>query len=143
MGVGIETGDIHWTSQGDGTGACKQSDNRVAGKVRSDCQRAIIIFKGALPCHEKRTRTMFQPGRFIPFADRDENHVHWAHGFIRLLTELQSYVRKYHAAGLVWNPKVTTALGKKRVGEHRTTQNTNPRYPIDIMSFLSFSIVGF
>ncbi|KAF9135183.1 hypothetical protein BG015_003305 [Linnemannia schmuckeri] len=41
------------------------------------------------------------------WQDKGENHVHWAHAFIRLLTELQSYVRKYHAAGLVWNPKGT------------------------------------
>ncbi|KAF9916943.1 hypothetical protein FBU30_001070 [Linnemannia zychae] len=41
------------------------------------------------------------------WKDRDENHVHWAHSFIQLLTELHSYVRKYHPAGLVWNPKGT------------------------------------
>ncbi|KAG9069188.1 hypothetical protein KI688_010085 [Linnemannia hyalina] len=41
------------------------------------------------------------------WQEKDENHVHWAHEFIRLLTELQSYVRKYHPAGLVWNPKGT------------------------------------
>ncbi|KAF9144625.1 hypothetical protein BGX30_012176 [Mortierella sp. GBA39] len=41
------------------------------------------------------------------WQEKDENHVHWAHEFVRLLTELQSYVRKYHAAGLVWNPKGT------------------------------------
>ncbi|KAF9907870.1 hypothetical protein EC991_010468 [Linnemannia zychae] len=41
------------------------------------------------------------------WQEKDENHVHWAHAFIRLLTELQAYVRKYHPAGLVWNPKGT------------------------------------
>ncbi|KAK3829526.1 MAG: adenylate cyclase associated N terminal-domain-containing protein [Linnemannia elongata] len=39
--------------------------------------------------------------------EKEENHVLWAQAFIRLLTELQSYVRKYHTAGLVWNPKGT------------------------------------
>ncbi|KAG0069703.1 hypothetical protein BGZ89_002308 [Linnemannia elongata] len=41
------------------------------------------------------------------WQEKDENHVHWAHAFIQLLTDLQSYVRKYHAAGLTWNPKGT------------------------------------
>ncbi|KAG0376797.1 hypothetical protein BGX24_007190 [Mortierella sp. AD032] len=41
------------------------------------------------------------------WQDKDENHIHWAHAFMRLLTELQAYVRKYHPAGLVWNPKGT------------------------------------
>jgi len=43
---------------------------------------------------------------FYGSIDRNESHVHWAHTFIRLLTELQAYVRKFHATGLVWNPKV-------------------------------------
>lgn len=69
--------------------------------------------QGSTILSRKRTRSMFQSVCFILFADREENHVHWAHAFIRLLTELQSYVRKYHAAGLVWNPKVATALENK------------------------------
>ncbi|CAG8798669.1 3163_t:CDS:2, partial [Dentiscutata erythropus] len=39
------------------------------------------------------------------FKEKESSHVDWANSFILLLTELQSYVKKYHADGLVWNPK--------------------------------------
>lgn len=70
MGVGIETGDIHWTSQGHGTGACKQSDCRVAGKVRIDCQMAIIILEGALPSQEKEQCSNHFVSFFLPIGTR-------------------------------------------------------------------------
>ena len=31
---------------------------------------------------------------------------------MNLLTELQTYVRKFHATGLVWNPKVNNWTGQ-------------------------------
>ncbi|KAG0256436.1 hypothetical protein BGZ95_005494 [Linnemannia exigua] len=55
--------------------------------------------------HVKDTAQTHASKVIAGWQDKDENHVHWAHAFIQLLTELQAYVRKYHPAGLVWNPK--------------------------------------
>ncbi|KAF9135732.1 hypothetical protein BGW39_000601 [Mortierella sp. 14UC] len=60
---------------------------------------------GAYIGQVKDTAQTYASKVIAEWQDKDENHVRWAHAFIRLLTELQAYVRKYHPAGLVWNPK--------------------------------------
>ncbi|KAF9364153.1 hypothetical protein BGX34_002367 [Mortierella sp. NVP85] len=39
------------------------------------------------------------------YKEKDQNHVQWVRSFTALLTDLNSYVRKFHTTGLVWNPK--------------------------------------
>ncbi|KAJ3391326.1 F-actin-capping protein subunit alpha [Lobulomyces angularis] len=39
------------------------------------------------------------------FKDSDKSQVDWANNYMNLLSELQSYVKKWHTTGLSWNPK--------------------------------------
>ncbi|KAJ3223586.1 F-actin-capping protein subunit alpha [Clydaea vesicula] len=39
------------------------------------------------------------------FKDSDKSQVEWANNYMNLLSELQSYVKKWHTTGLSWNPK--------------------------------------
>ena len=37
---------------------------------------------------------------------RDAKHVEWVNMYVAALDAMQAYVKEYHTAGLVWNPKV-------------------------------------
>ncbi|TPX32155.1 hypothetical protein SmJEL517_g04715 [Synchytrium microbalum] len=39
------------------------------------------------------------------WRDKDKSYVDWANSFVQILNELQTYVKKCHTTGLVWNPK--------------------------------------
>ncbi|KAJ1564533.1 hypothetical protein HK096_007523, partial [Nowakowskiella sp. JEL0078] len=55
---------------------------------------------------ELRDSANFYSNRVIKeYKDKDKSHVEWANSFVTLLTELQTYVKKWHTTGLTWNPK--------------------------------------
>lgn len=37
---------------------------------------------------------------------RDSKHAEWVKLYTAILIEQQAYIKEYHTAGLVWNPKV-------------------------------------
>ncbi|KAI8921196.1 adenylate cyclase associated N terminal-domain-containing protein [Powellomyces hirtus] len=55
---------------------------------------------------EMRDSAQFWANRVIKDQkDKDKSHVDWANSFVTFLTELQTYVKKYHTTGLAWNPR--------------------------------------
>ncbi|KAF8188369.1 cyclase-associated protein [Pholiota molesta] len=44
------------------------------------------------------------------FKEKDPKHVEWVTLYTAILTEQQAYIKEYHPAGLVWNPKLLPAV---------------------------------
>ncbi|CAA7265404.1 unnamed protein product [Cyclocybe aegerita] len=53
------------------------------------------------------------------YKDKDAKHVEWVNQYIAILDAMHSYIKEYHATGLVWNPKGVT------VEQYKASANTS------------------
>lgn len=42
----------------------------------------------------------------VYFLNSNPKHVEWARSFLKVLTDLQEYVKEYHGIGVFWNKEV-------------------------------------
>ncbi|KAK7205779.1 adenylate cyclase associated N terminal-domain-containing protein [Myxozyma melibiosi] len=82
---------------------------------------------------EMKDSAQFYANRVIKeYKEIDKKHVEWAQGYLKLLTNLQAFVKKNHTTGPSWNPKgedLATVLASSKSKEAAAPTPAAPPAP--------------